>query len=86
MQDNIVVGRVGRVPVQGPVALVQMHLDVAPHLHVAQLQVRALEIGTAEQIPLARMQHAHGAAVRGRGARDIKITAQPDLLEKFFRK
>ena len=85
MQDNIIIGLIISVPMHGPVALMQMHLDVSPHLRVAHLQLRALEIGTAEQIPFARMQHAHGAALRGRSARDIEITPQPDLLEKFFR-
>ena len=55
MQNNIVIGRILRVTMRGPVGSPQMQLHIPGNLRFTDLQPSAQKIGPAQTIPAARI-------------------------------
>ncbi len=86
MQHHAIVGAIAGVCVRRPIRRMQVQLDLArDRRRIVELQPCTRKIRPAEQIPFARMEHAHAAPV-GRGRHAREVAAQPDFLEQFLGK
>jgi hypothetical protein len=68
-----------------PIRSTQVKFDIARELRaVAQPYPGATKIRAAEQIPFSGVPDVQPASIGCRGQRAVKITTQPNFLQKFF--
>ncbi len=78
------VARVAVVAVGGPIAGVEVDLDIAADAAAREFEFGAVEVGAFVEVPVAGMAEADGLAGDGAEIGGAEIAAEPDFLEDAF--